>query len=156
MNSSLGAYPPFSEADCQGDAKHRSPNLKRVAVVDVKKKPGNASCSKSDLYKYFDEYPESYSYLARQISLYGKLDFIVCCGDGLFDIFKIILGNVLLKEQYRPYAISKDDYLITRNGTIIIKYIHPLLLNKNHHKQDAYIKLMETAQKALKDLKTHE
>ena len=79
MHLDTNYYPSFSEVDRQGDANHRSENLKKVAVIDVKKKPGNSNCNISQLNKYFKGYPESYTFLARQIALYGRLDYIICC-----------------------------------------------------------------------------
>lgn len=146
-------YPSFSEADQQGDARHRSNNLKKVAVIDVKKKPGRSSCSISQLNKYFQKYPESYSFLAREISLYGKLDFVICCGDGLFDIFKTIAKQEALKLQIFPSVYEDKDYMICLNGTIVINFIHPLFLKKGLHKDKEYKRLMVIAQKALSELK---
>ena len=154
MHLTADYYPSFSEADQQGDAKHRSNNLKKVAVIDIKKKPGKSSCNLSQLNRYFKEYPESYYYLARQIALYGKLDFVVCCGDGIFEHFNKIAKQEVLGDNYTPKASSivKNDYYISENGTIVINFIHPLLLKKGLRKDKEYKRLMEIAQKALSEL----
>ncbi len=152
MHLTTDYYPSFSEADKQGDAKHRSDNLKKVAVIDVKKKPGKSSCNLSKLKRYFKEYPESYNFLARQIELYGKLDFVICCGDGLFDIFKKLAKQDLLSTQLLPYLHEDKDHLICSNGTIVINFIHPLLLKQGLYKDKVYTLLMEIAQKALSRL----
>lgn len=156
LNSSMGNYPSFVEVVKQGDARHRSANMKKVAVIDVKKKPGKASCNKTQLFRYFAEYPESYSFLARQIALYGKLDFVICCGDGLFEIFKRIASCEPLKKQLMPFASKHDDYLITRDGIVVINFIHPLLLKKGFQKEEAYNSLMKTVQKAMEELSFNE
>lgn len=152
MHLSTEHYPSFSEADQQGDANHRSKNLKKVAVIDVKKKPGRSSCKLSQLNRYFKDYPESYIFLSRQIALYGKLDFVICCGEGLFDIFKSIAKQDTLTSQFLPYIYEDKDYLICSNGTIVINFIHPLLLKRGLHKDKVYKHLMEIAQKALSRL----
>lgn len=151
LKSSLDYFPPFSSVNNQGDTKHRSSNLKKVAIIDVKKKPGKKSCNKKELSQYFKDYPESYSFLAKQIALYGKLDFVICCGDGLYDIFKEIVNHELIKEQFTP-IVSNNDYMITQNRTIVINFIHPLLLQKKYNKEKAYNRLMEIVQKALNKL----
>lgn len=152
LNSEIGKYPSFDEADRQGDHKHRTVNLRKVAVVDVKKSPGKSSCNKSQLKRYFKENSESYSFLSRQIALYGKLDIIICCGDGLFDIFKEIAQKEPLKSSVRPFISETTDYLITQEGTIVVNFIHPLLLQKGINKEKAYNSLMKTVQSALKEI----
>lgn len=151
LHSEIGKYPSFAEADRQGDAKHRAQNLRKVAVVDVKKSPGKSSCDKARLKRYFTDNPESYSFLARQIALYGKLDLIICCGDGLFDIFKSIAEREPLQSSLQPYISENRKYLITQQGTIVVNFIHPLLLQKGITKEKAYNTLMATVQSALKE-----
>ncbi len=146
----IDGFLPFEKADSQGDCYHRSSNLKKVAVVDVKKKPGTSSCNKSKLQRYFLEYPQSIEYTARQIRLYGHLDFILCCGDGVFDICKKILKADALKSQYEIVE-KTDDYVITSYGTIVINYIHPLIL-RGTSKKNAYNNLMKLAHKLLKKI----
>lgn len=152
LNSELGKYPPFAEADRQGDAKHRTVNLKKAAVVDVKKSPGKSSCDKARLKRYFKDNKESYSFLARQIALYGKLDVIICCGDGLFDIFKGITETVPLKSRMQPFISENGNYLITQEGTIVVNFIHPLLLQRGMNKEKAYNSLMGIVQSALTEI----
>ena len=152
LHSEIGQYPSFAEADRQGDPKHRTIHLKKIAVVDVKKSPGKSKCNKSQLKTYFNDHPESYSFLARQIALYGKLDVIICCGDGLFDIFKSIAEKEPLQSSVYPFISERRDYLITQEGTIVVNFIHPLLLHKGMNKEKAYNSLMEIVQSALKDI----
>lgn len=141
-------YPSFEKANPQGDSDHRSSNLKKVAVIDVKKKPGTSSCNKAKLIKFFKEYPENILFTARQIALYGQLDYIICCGSGVFDIFKKIVKSDVLKDKYN-IVVKTSDYLVTENGTVIVNYIHPLLLGKGMGKKDAYLILMKLVQKIL-------
>ena len=143
-------YLPFDKVDYQGDSKHRSSNLKTIAVLDLKKKPGKSSCNKSDLIKYFKEYPENEGFIARQLSLYGILDFVICCGDGVFEIFKDITKKETIRDIYE-IAIRRTNYFVTKHGTVVIKYRHPLLLKKGIHKDKAYKTLMELVGKAICD-----
>lgn len=145
----VNQYLPFNEVSFQGDSKHRSSNLKKIAVLDLKKKPGKSSCNKSDLIKYFKEYPESEEFIARQLSLYGILDFVICCGDGVFEIFKDITKKEEVIRDVYEVAIHKTNYFVTKHGTIVIKYKHPLLLKKGIGKEKAYLNLMEVTRKAI-------
>ena len=151
LNTRLGYYPPFTEVNLQGNSTHRTTNMRKVAVLDLKKSPGRSSCTKSMLDTYFDQHPESYSFLARQISLYGHLDFIVCCGDGVFYHLQQIMQNAMFQKSHYVAKYKGKNYLITEGGTIIIDYQHPLLLQKGISSKLAYTQLMEIIQLALKE-----
>lgn len=109
---------------------------------------------------YFHEYPESYTFIAKQISLYGKLDYIVCCGDGVYEILLDIIKqeNTILSDYFGRDLkyIARDNtqcpYRIAKSGTIIIDYRHPLLLEKGVNKRSVYLRLMNIAQDALANL----
>ena len=148
LNLNIDYYPPFKDVDEQGDKQHRSNNLKRVAVLDIKKGPGSSSCNIHQLNRYLQKHPESLVYSSRQLELYGKLDYVICCGDGVFDAFMQVKDQRFTREQYE-IASSKTNYCLTNSGTIIIRYTHPLLLQKNYNKENAYNNLMKIAQGAL-------
>lgn len=154
LNSSLGDYPPFSKAGAQGNSLNRELNMRKVAVVDIKKKPGTSSCTRRALDAYFAKHPEAYTFLARQISLYGCVNFIICCGDGIFDhCLRIIQDDKLRQKGYDikiPAGRTAGRYVITEGDTIIINYRHPLLLQKDVSAESAYYELMDIVQNALK------
>ena len=100
---------------------------------------------------YFDQHPEAYSFLARQISLYGHLNYIVCCGDGVFDHFQKIMQNPMFQNSHYVVKHKGKNYLITESGIIIINYRHPLLLQKSVSSKLAYTQLMDIVQSALKE-----
>lgn len=160
MQTEQGYYPDFSEADKWGFANKRVDALRQVAVVDIKKKPGKNHCTKKMLEDYFHEYPESYTFIAKQISLYGKLDYIVCCGDGVYEILLDIIKqeNTILSNYFGRDLkyIARDKtlcaYRIAKSGTIIIDYRHPLLLEKGVNKRNVYLRLMNIAQDALANI----
>lgn len=151
FNTRLGYYPPFTEANPHGNYRLRTTNMRKVAVLDLKKSPGRSSCKKSMLDTYFDQHPEAYSFLARQISLYGHLNYIVCCGDGVFDHFLQIMQNPLFQNSHYVVKHKGKNYLITESGIIIINYRHPLLLQKGVSSKLAYTQLMDIVQSALKE-----
>jgi len=159
MNLTGEYFPDYwKEADRQGSAQNRVDVLSHIAVMDIKKKPGTSSCSLSQLKQYLTEYPESITYLGRQLQLYGDLEYLVCCGDGLYDIlWNIIDDNELTGWQIKNKgSVSNHRYAITTDGKIIIDYRHPLLMGKNApHKDKAYITLMRIAQEANKNGKTN-
>lgn len=151
LNTRLGYFPSFTEVNPQGNYRHRTTNMRKVAVLDLKKSPGRSSCNKSMLDTYFDLHPEAYSFLARQISLYGYLDFIVCCGDGVFDHLMQIMQNDIFQKSHYVVMYKGKNYVITVSGTIIIDYRHPLLLHKGVSSKLAYTQLMDIVQSALKE-----
>ncbi len=151
LNTRLGYYPPYTDVNIQGDSIHRTINMRKVAVLDLKKSPGRSSCTKSMLNAYFNQHPEAYPFLARQISLYGHLDFVVCCGDGVFDHLQKIVQNSMYQNPNYIVKYKRKNYLITESGTIIIDYRHPLLLKNGISSKLAYTQLMEIVQSALKE-----
>ena len=160
MQTEQGYYPDFSEADKWGLANRRVDVLKQVAVVDLKKKPGEKHCNQKMLEDYFQEYPESYTFIAKQISLYGKLDYVICCGDGVYEIFLDIIKqecSILSDYSGRDLKyIARDStqcaYRIANSGTIIIDYRHPLILGKGVSKRSVYLRLMNIVQEALENI----
>ena len=154
LNSTLGNYPPYSEASSKGDSRHRTVFMKKVAVLDLKKQPGKSACSRKMLDDYFAKHHESYSFLARQISLYGHLDYIVCCGDGILAHFLHVLGIHIHKSSENKIVYKGEKFFLTVGGTLIIDYRHPLLLQKGVSAKEAYISLMKIVQTALK-IKSH-
>ena len=128
--------------------------MKKVAVLDMKKQPGKSACSRKMLDDYFVKHEESYSFLARQISLYGHLDYIVCCGDAILKHFLHVLEIHALQNPENKIVYKGKKFLMTAGGTLIIDYRHPLLLQKGVSAKEAYISLMEIVQTALK-IKSH-
>lgn len=150
LHLTIDSFPSYREVDAQGNANHRSSNLKKVSVLDLKKEPGTARCSKQQLNQYLRKYPQNQLFTSRQIELYGEIDYVVCCGDGVYDAFLQTIQQGKLKDSYEN-LINRPNYCITKQGTIIIKYIHPLLLHKKYCKESAYSDLMKIAQNALLD-----
>ena len=99
LNSDFGKDPPYTEARKAGDVRNRTANMKKVDVLDLKKQPGTASCSKQMLDDYFKNHQEAYSFLARQVSLYGHLDFVICCDDDIIDHYLRVMKTDILKSQ---------------------------------------------------------
>ena len=73
---------------------------------------------------------------------------MICCGDGVFDAFMQVKDQRFTREKYEIVS-SKTNYCLTKAGTIIVRYTHPLLLQKNYNKENAYNNLMKIAQGAL-------
>jgi hypothetical protein len=114
-----------NEVDSQGNANNRKKIIGSIAVVDIKKSPGKSSCSKKQLDEYFRVYPFIPDFLTEQLNLYQELDYIVCCGDGVYTQFK--------KLPYgKPYIYEGDGFIITKEGIPVIKAHHPLLMGKNN------------------------
>ena len=150
LHLTIDSFPSYREVDIQGNAHHRSANLKKVSVLDLKKELGTARCSKQQLNHYLRKYPECRLFTSRQIELYGKIDYVVCCGDGVYNAFLQTTQQGKLKDSYESLT-NRPNYCITKQGTIIIKYIHPLLLHKKYCKESAYSDLMKIVQNALLD-----
>lgn len=149
LHSTEDSYPNYwKEVDKYGKADKRADVLKYIAVMDIKKKPGSSRCSIQELKKYLSDYPFSKKYLARQLCLYNDADYVICCGEGLFQILQSIIDENHLESRQSKYqnTSSSRKYCITKGGKIIIDYRHPLLLGKNARKEIAYKELMEIVQ----------
>lgn len=153
MHLTENSYPDFwKTADRYGDAAHRVAILRQIAVMDLKKKPGESSCQLRQLNNYFRQYPESMGFLGRQLSLYADAEVVVCCGKGVFNLLlKIIDINKLsgwtISECVR---YNGRRYAMTEGGQIIIDFRHPLLMGGKVGKDNAYNSLMAIAQEALR------
>lgn len=159
MNSTQHGYPSFEDADFFGKSGHRAEILSRIAIVEMKKSTGGSSLSRYALNEYFEQYPECLTFTARQIALYGAVDFILCCGDGVFDVFhrmtklpsKPMNARIMAQRYYVASNRERCPYYFTDNGAIVIDYKHPNL--RGNDKRGAYIRLMNIAKDAINNQK---
>ena len=139
--------PYDKKVDEKGNSENRKKVIASIAVVDIKKSPGVKSCNRKDLDKYFKDYPFIYDLLSEQLKLYGKLDYIVCCGDGVYDHFQRLSSCVRFCGN--PYQHREKKFLITSDGTVVISVRHPLLMGKGTSgKKGEYEKIMKIVRRA--------
>ena len=106
--------------------------LNRAAVANVKKAGGKASTNTAQLLDFFAS-SHSQELLADQLDLYNKLDYIICCGDGVKECLCIALKSESLRKKWTSYkGIWLKDQSIeilmptsSLQAPAIINYYHP-------------------------------
>lgn len=112
------------------DEGKRIYNLERVALVNVKKRPGGESTDKDELITAFER--ENRPFLLQEIALFGRLDYIVCCGKGVAHCLSQCYGGLKWKHHHQ-IARTPDD-------TLVIDFTHPQSREK---KKDLFRKLYD-------------
>lgn len=97
------------------DEGKRIYNLERVALVNVKKQPGDKATNTNELIEAFERYNQSY--LLREIALFGHIDYIVCCGKGVSHCLSKCYGGLDWKNKH---TIAR-----TPDGSLVIDFVHP-------------------------------
>ncbi len=119
----------------QIDDEFRHDQLKKIAVVNLKKESGKATANNADIRKYAWDDREL---LKQQISIYQP-NIIICCGTGeIVKEFKLV-GSEFFETWKNSSA--KLEYHITKNGVVILNHCHPQKRSKD---KDKFIPLIET------------
>lgn len=90
-------------------------NLERVALINVKKKPGGKATNTEKLIEDFERHNQEF--LCREIELFGHLDYIICCGRGVAHCLSKCYGGLEWKNKH---TIAR-----TPEGTLVIDFVHP-------------------------------
>jgi len=104
--------------------ENRAYHLSRIAVVNVSKEPGDNSTNTQKLIAAFEE--KNKSFLPEELSLFGHLDYIVCCGEGvkycLSQCYKAPEGTRLIDFQHpQPrYSDKKELFRKFYNAAFIL------------------------------------
>lgn len=114
-----------ASAKC-GNATGRYNQIQKVAVINLKKQPGKRTCPDHLLESHFQQYNKEF--LARQIALYNTIDYIICCGPKVEELFcnnemlKICFGNdiSIISKQ-----IDGINCRIVNHRLKIIGFYHP-------------------------------
>lgn len=97
------------------DDNKRIYNLSRIALANVKKQPGGKSTDKAELVEAFER--SNQAFLLREIELFGHLDYIVCCGEGVAHCLSKCYGGL---EWINNHQTAR-----TSNGALVIDFAHP-------------------------------
>lgn len=100
--------------------------LSKIAVMNAKKAGGESFTKIGEYLKFFNQY-DCAKLLAEQLKIYGKLDYIVCCGDPTYYCLTKAMAY-LNWGDYRQEFIERFSYYVPQNkGTspVIIDFYHP-------------------------------
>ena len=130
--------------------------LNRAAVANVKKAGGKASTNTAQLLDFFVS-SQSQELLANQLNLYDKLDYIICCGDGVKECLCLALKSETLRNKWSSYKgiwLKEQSIEIlmptsSLQAPAIINYYHPQCRKSAQY---LYETLMQTV-KCIEDLK---
>lgn len=94
-------------------------NLRRVAIVNVKKRPGGKATNTDELIAEFER--NNREFLPQEIALFGHLDYVVCCGKGISTCMSKCFGGLRWERPTgNPHRCAR-----TTGGTLIIDFVHP-------------------------------
>lgn len=97
----------------------RKYNLRKIAVINVKKRAGTAVTNTQELIEAFRK--DNKSFLVRQLNMLGYVDYIVCCGKGVAACYEECIGEKLEWKRLHP-QIQKTT---NQHGTVIVDFVHP-------------------------------
>lgn len=97
----------------------RKYNLRKIAVINVKKGAGTAVTNTKELINAFRK--ENKSFLFQQLNILGHIDYIVCCGNGVAACYEECIGEKLEWERIHPHIRKTTN----QHGTFIIDFFHP-------------------------------
>lgn len=97
----------------------RKYNLRKIAVINIKKQAGTAETNTQELIKVFRK--DNKQFLTKQLSLLGKIDCLVCCGNGVANCYEECIGKKLEWQNLHSH-IRKTT---TKQGTLVIDFFHP-------------------------------
>ncbi|GEM_PF-4893498 len=117
--------------------ENREYHISRIAVVNVKKQPGGKSTNNAELIAAFER--DNKRFLLEEISLFGRIDYIVCCGDVVADC---------LSRCYDGCLQFKNGLAATTNGIKVIKFVHPQTRKST---EELFFKLYDIVKKLEKD-----
>lgn len=112
------------------DDGKRIHNLSRVALVNVKKRPGGKATDKEEMIEAFERHNQMY--LLREIELFGHIDYIICCGKGVAHCLSQCYGGLDWKNNHRTAR--------TPDGALVIDFAHPQSREK---KKDLFKRLYD-------------
>ena len=119
------------------EEEFRKKQLRKIAVVNLKKVPGTETSEMSEIRKYAWNDREL---LKRQISLYEP-NIIVCCGTGeIVKEYKLV-DNEFFKNWTK--SNSNLNFHLTKNERLIISHCHPQKRLGNKEKFSPLIKTVE-------------
>ena len=67
-------------------------NLNRIALINVKKRPGGKATSTDEMIAEFER--NNREFLPHEIALLGHLDYIICCGKGVATCMEKAFGRI--------------------------------------------------------------
>lgn len=127
------------------DEDFRKTQLRKIAVVNLKKVPGKETSKMDEIWKYAWNDREL---LKKQISLYSP-DIVICCGTGeIVKKYKLV-DNEFIENWSK--SSSELDYHLTKNNRLIISHCHP---QKRLDNKQKYIPLIKTIEEITKPNKS--
>lgn len=106
--------------------------LSTVCVINLKKKSGNSSTNTKEFRNFV---LSNLDVIKEQTKLYyNDLNYIICCGDGVSELFLHSLD-----VKYEP---SKKVYMI--DNKVIVDFVHPCIRNRKrfNNNETAFNELM--------------
>lgn len=97
----------------------RKYNLRKIAVVNVKKQVGTATTNTQKLVEAFRKYNKPF--LTDQLNLLNPIDCLVCCGNGVAACYEESIREKLEWQDVHPHVRKA----ITQQGTLVIDFFHP-------------------------------
>ncbi|MBQ9677780.1 MAG: hypothetical protein IJV44_06555 [Prevotella sp.] len=97
----------------------RKYNLRKVAVINVKKQMGGTTTNTVKLIEIFRKYNKEF--FVEQLNMLGHIDFLICCGKGVATCVEESVNEELLWKRIR----SGVRRATTLKGTVVVDFFHP-------------------------------
>lgn len=112
---------PWEQVIAQNNSKHKEWLLRQIALVNIKKTPGQAVAEMKTIDEFF-ELPYNQMYLKQQLDLYEEDIDLVICGGTAYYLQQ--LDSVFSAKKWKT-TVNGIKYLRIKN-TIYLDFVHPL------------------------------